>query len=88
MKGVTATQLRSLNASQQVEIQSLVSIAQEILDAQGNLEVQLKQNGQDDREAMMSLLSTKERSTILLIQQLSTYQLGVSLLRSGMYQKH
>ncbi|MBE0484053.1 MAG: type II toxin-antitoxin system HipA family toxin [Bacterioplanes sp.] len=52
-----ATQLRSLNASQQVEIQSLVSIAQEILDARGNLEVQLKQNGQDDREAMMSLLS-------------------------------
>ncbi|EKF9769275.1 type II toxin-antitoxin system HipA family toxin [Vibrio cholerae] len=52
-----ATKLRSLNASQQVEIQSLVSIAQEILDARGNFEVELKQNGQDDREAMMSLLS-------------------------------
>ncbi|KEY58604.1 type II toxin-antitoxin system HipA family toxin [Serratia sp. DD3] len=52
-----ATQLRSLNASQQVEIQSLVSIAQEILDSRGNFEVELKQNGQDDREAMMSLLS-------------------------------
>ncbi|MCY7295608.1 type II toxin-antitoxin system HipA family toxin [Alteromonas sp. a30] len=52
-----ATKLRSLNASQQVEIQSLVSIAQEILDSRGNFEVKLKQNGQDDREAMMSLLS-------------------------------
>ena len=52
-----ATQLRSLNASQQVEIQSLVSIAQEILDSRGNFEVELKQNGQDDREAVMSLLS-------------------------------
>lgn len=52
-----ATKLRNLNASQQVEIQSLVSIAQEILDSRGNFEVELKQNGQDDREAMMSLLS-------------------------------
>ncbi|MBG0758390.1 toxin HipA [Vibrio cidicii] len=52
-----ATKLQSLNASQQVEIQSLVSIAQEILDSRGNFEVELKQNGQDDREAMMSLLS-------------------------------
>ncbi|HFK8542201.1 TPA: type II toxin-antitoxin system HipA family toxin [Proteus mirabilis] len=51
-----ATKLRSLNASRQVEIQSLVSIAQEILDSRGNFEVELKQNGQDDREAMMSLL--------------------------------
>lgn len=51
------TKLRSLNASQQVEIQSLVSIAQEILNSRDNFEVELKQNGQDDREAMMSLLS-------------------------------
>lgn len=52
-----ATQLRSLNTSQQVEIPSLVSIAQEILDSRGNFEVELKQNGQDDREAIISLLS-------------------------------
>jgi len=52
-----ATQLRSLNASQQVEIQSLVSIAQEILDSRGNFEIKLKRNGQEDHEAMMSLLS-------------------------------
>lgn len=52
-----ATQLRNLNASQQIEIQSLISIAQEILDSRGNFTVELNQNGQDDREAMMSLLS-------------------------------
>ena len=52
-----ATKLRRLNASQQVEIQSLISIAQEILDARGYFEVDLDHNGQADREAMMSLLS-------------------------------
>ena len=52
-----AAKLRSLNAAQQVEIQSLVSIAQEVLDSRGNFEAELKQNGQDDTEAMMSLLS-------------------------------
>ncbi len=52
-----ATRLRSLNASQQVEIQSLVSIAQDILDSRGHFDITLKQNSQEDREAMMSLLS-------------------------------
>ena len=52
-----ATKLRSLNASQQVEIESLVLVAQEVLDSRGNFEVELKQNGQDDKEAMMPLLS-------------------------------
>jgi len=52
-----ATQLRGLNASQQIEIQSLVSIAQDILDSRGNFEVELQQQGKEDREAMMALLS-------------------------------
>lgn len=51
------TQLRSLNASQQVEIKSLVSIAQEILDSRGHFEIELKPHWAADREAMMSLLS-------------------------------
>jgi serine/threonine-protein kinase HipA len=54
---VPATQLRSLNASQPVAIEPLVSIAQEILDSRSGFEVELQQNGQEDREAMMSLLS-------------------------------
>jgi serine/threonine-protein kinase HipA len=52
-----ATQLRSLNASQQVEIQSLVSIAQDILDCRDDFTIALAQHGREDREAMMSLLS-------------------------------
>lgn len=52
-----ATKLRGLNASQQVDIQSLVDIAQGILDSRGQFEVQLTRPGQEDREAMLSLLS-------------------------------
>ncbi|CAG8998779.1 MAG: hypothetical protein CENE_00739 [Candidatus Celerinatantimonas neptuna] len=52
-----ATKMRGLNASLQVEIQSLVSIAQEILDSRGNFTVELHKDGQEDREAMMALLS-------------------------------
>ncbi|MBU2317636.1 MAG: HipA N-terminal domain-containing protein, partial [Gammaproteobacteria bacterium] len=43
-----ATKLRSLNASQQVEIQSLVSIAQEILDSRGVFEVELNKDGREE----------------------------------------
>ncbi|KGK42834.1 toxin HipA [Nitrincola sp. A-D6] len=52
-----ATRMKNLNASQQVEIESLVAIAQEILDSRDNLKVELHKGGQEDREAMMSLLS-------------------------------
>lgn len=52
-----ATQLKSLNASQQVEIRSLVGIAQEILDSRDQFTVELSKDGQADREAMMTLLS-------------------------------
>ncbi|QIC15908.1 type II toxin-antitoxin system HipA family toxin [Providencia vermicola] len=52
-----ATQMRNLNSSQQVEIESLVAIAQEILDTRGNFSVELSRDGQESREAMLSLLS-------------------------------
>ncbi|KZN13167.1 toxin HipA [Marinomonas sp. TW1] len=52
-----ATQVRSLNASHSIEIQMLISIAQDILDSRGHFEVELKHHDQEDREAMMSLLS-------------------------------
>ena len=52
-----ATKLKHLNASRQVEIDSLVAIAQEVLDNRGQFEVQLDRQGQEDREAMMALLS-------------------------------
>ena len=52
-----ATRLKSLNSSQEVEIESLVRIAQEILDNRADFAVELNKDGQEDREAMMTLLS-------------------------------
>ncbi|HEY6529452.1 MAG TPA: type II toxin-antitoxin system HipA family toxin [Cellvibrionaceae bacterium] len=52
-----ATTLKSLNASQSIAIESLVSIAQEILDSRANFKLELNKQGQEDREAMLALLS-------------------------------
>ncbi|HCH24401.1 MAG TPA: toxin HipA [Oceanospirillaceae bacterium] len=52
-----AKQMRHLNASQQVEIETLVTIAQEVLDTRSNFAVDLHTDGQEDRDAMLSLLS-------------------------------
>ena len=52
-----ATQIKSLNASQQVDIDSLLSIAQAILNARNDFSVELSKNHADDREAMLALLS-------------------------------
>lgn len=52
-----ATQLRHLNASYRVDIESLVAITQEVLDNRRNFMVELNQDGKENREAMMSLLS-------------------------------
>jgi serine/threonine-protein kinase HipA len=52
-----ATQRKNLNASQHVEIESLVSIAQEILDKREQFSVTLNAQGQEDKEALMALMS-------------------------------
>lgn len=52
-----ATQIKSLNASQQVDIDSLLSIAQAILNTRNDFSVELSKNNAGDREAMISLLS-------------------------------
>lgn len=52
-----ATVLKSLNASQPVSIDSLIAIAQEILDSRANFSLALNKHGQEDREAMLALLS-------------------------------
>ncbi|MEA3363254.1 MAG: type II toxin-antitoxin system HipA family toxin [Thermodesulfobacteriota bacterium] len=52
-----AIQQKKLNASQQIEIQSLISIAQEILDKREQFRVALGSQGQEDTESMMALLS-------------------------------
>jgi serine/threonine-protein kinase HipA len=52
-----ATQKKNLNASQSIDIESLVSIAQEILDKREQFSVTLNSKGQEDIEAMMALMS-------------------------------
>jgi len=52
-----ATQRKNLNASQQIKIQSLVSIAQEILDKREQFNIALGAQGQENKEAMLALLS-------------------------------
>jgi serine/threonine-protein kinase HipA len=52
-----ATKLKGLNASEKIEIASLISIAQEILDSRKTYSLTIGQPGEADREAMLSLLS-------------------------------
>jgi serine/threonine-protein kinase HipA len=52
-----ATRLKSLNASEKIEIASLVSVAQEILDTRESFSVNLQHSGRESREAILSLLS-------------------------------
>ncbi|MBB1274721.1 type II toxin-antitoxin system HipA family toxin [Psychromonas sp. SR45-3] len=52
-----ATQVKKFNASNKIEIQSLVSVAQEILTERGNFSTQLKHPDQQDKEAMLALMS-------------------------------
>lgn len=52
-----AIRRRGLNASQPVEIESLVSVAQQILDERARFGVDLGERGQEDEEAMLALMS-------------------------------
>ena len=52
-----ATKRKNLNASQPIHIQSLISIAQDILDKRSQFNISLNNDGQEDKEAMMSLMS-------------------------------
>lgn len=52
-----AIRRKNLNASQSIQIASLVSIAQDILNKRENFNVNLTHNGQEDTEAMMALIS-------------------------------
>ncbi len=52
-----ATRLKHLNASQEIAIESLVSMAQDILDERQDFHLTLNKTDTEDREAMMALLS-------------------------------
>lgn len=52
-----ATSMKNLNASKNIEIESLVAIAQEVLDSRSEFAINLSNRGEEDKEAMMALLS-------------------------------
>ncbi|WP_236250467.1 type II toxin-antitoxin system HipA family toxin [Microbulbifer sp. ALW1] len=52
-----ATRIKKLNASQDIAIDELVAIAQEVLDHHSSFNVHLDKTGEDNREAMMALMS-------------------------------
>ena len=52
-----ATKLKHLNVTKSIAIDSLVAIAQEVLDARGEYAMELGNDGQENREAMLSLLT-------------------------------
>ncbi|WP_105103047.1 type II toxin-antitoxin system HipA family toxin [Microbulbifer pacificus] len=52
-----ATRIKYLNASQDIAIGELVAIAQEVLDSRSGFRVHLHKTGEENREAMMALLS-------------------------------
>ncbi|NRB25020.1 type II toxin-antitoxin system HipA family toxin [Shewanella sp.] len=52
-----AIRRKNLNASQSIHIESLVSMAQEVLDKRKQFNVNLNNGNQEDTEAMMSLMS-------------------------------
>lgn len=52
-----ARQLKNLNRSRTIEIESLLTLAQEILDNREKFQVNLSSSGKEDRESMTALLS-------------------------------
>lgn len=52
-----ATRLKNLNASQQLALDSLIELAQEVLDQRQGFSTHINASGAEDKEAMMALLS-------------------------------
>ncbi|MBU2878236.1 MULTISPECIES: type II toxin-antitoxin system HipA family toxin [Aliiglaciecola] len=52
-----ATRHKNLNSSQQLEVENLVEVAQDIVNQRSKFNVSLNQQGYEDKEAMMALMS-------------------------------
>ena len=52
-----ATRLKGLNASQNLQLDLLVEIAQQVLDSRAGFKVEMSGGGREDRDAMVALLS-------------------------------
>lgn len=78
-----AIRMKALNVSREVEIESLVNMAQEVLDERGGLAVELGVDGKEDREAMMSLLSVGMSAGGARPKAVVAFNKNFSKVRSG-----
>jgi serine/threonine-protein kinase HipA len=78
-----ARQLKSLNASQSVEIQALVGIAQEILSNRQQFSSSLAMDGREDKEAMMALMSVGMSAGGARAKAVLAFNDNFSQVRSG-----
>lgn len=80
---VPATRLKNLNAAQAIEINSLVAIAQEVLDNRERFKVSLGSRGEEDREAMMALLSVGTSAGGARAKAVLAFDAAFTKVRSG-----
>lgn len=78
-----AIQRKNLNRSQHVEIRSLISIAQEILDKREKFQVTLGSQGREDKEAMTALLSVGTSAGGARAKAVLAFNSDFTLVRSG-----
>jgi serine/threonine-protein kinase HipA len=78
-----ATKRKNLNASQAIHIESLISIAQHVLDKRADFSVNLTNNDEEDKEAMMSLLSVGMSAGGARPKAVLAFNKGFTQVRSG-----
>jgi serine/threonine-protein kinase HipA len=78
-----AKRVKNLNTSTEIEIESLISITQEILDSREDFSVMLDRKGEANREAMLSLLSVGMSAGGARPKAVLAFNEGFTRVRSG-----
>ena len=78
-----AMQIKSLNTSHEVEVGSLVKIAQEVLDSRESFQIELPSEGQEDKQAMLALLSVGMSAGGARPKAVLAFNEGFTQVRSG-----
>ena len=79
-----ARRQKGLNASQRVAIESLVEIAQDIINERENFEVAMNKGGKEDVDAMMALMSVGMSSGVARPKVVVAFIEDVSEVRVGL----
>lgn len=78
-----ATRIKTLNAAQDVALAELVAVAQEVLDQRQQFAVTLDGHGQDDKDAMLALLSVGTSAGGARPKAVLAFNHDFSAVRSG-----